>query len=122
VAFFAAPIAFGRFNPYTQSKRKPMGTLSNEFPTDTTFSSDNGTSTASELKDRIGTRVQTMLDQASEKLSGAKARVSTAASSARSTAGAKVETMGDMMHKHPLATIAIGLGAGYILGRIMARR
>jgi ElaB/YqjD/DUF883 family membrane-anchored ribosome-binding protein len=101
-----------------------MGTLSNEFP-DTSFSSDNGTSAAEvkeDLKARIGTRVQSMLDGASEKLSGAKTRVSSAASTARTTAGEKVETIGDLMHRHPLATIAIGLGAGYILGRLMARR
>ena len=100
-----------------------MGTLG-EFP-DTTFSSDNGTSVSEvkeELKARIGSRVQSMLDGASEKLSGAKARVSSAASTARVTAGEKVETIGDQMHKHPLATIAIGLGVGYILGRLMARR
>lgn len=99
-----------------------MGTLSNEFPPDTSFSADNGASTATELKDKISSRVQTMLDGASEKLAGAKARVSSAASTARTTAGEKVETVGDLMHKHPLATIAIGLGAGYILGRLMARR
>ena len=102
-----------------------MATLSSEFP-DTTFSADNGTSTAADVKDdlknRIGSRVQTMLDGASEKLSGAKSRVTSAASTARATAGEKVETMGDLMHRHPLATIAIGLGAGYILGRLMARR
>jgi ElaB/YqjD/DUF883 family membrane-anchored ribosome-binding protein len=99
-----------------------MATLSNEFP-DTSFSSDNGTasSTAGELKDRISSRVQTMLDGASEKLSGAKAKVSSAASTARSTAGEKVESIGDVMHRHPIATIAIGLGVGYILGRLMAR-
>lgn len=101
-----------------------MATLSNEFP-DTSFSSDNGTSAADikdELKSKIGARVQTMLDGASEKFSGAKARVSSAASTARATAGEKVETMGDLMQKHPIATIAIGLGVGYVLGRLMARR
>lgn len=99
-----------------------MGTLSSDTP-DTSFSSDNGTSAgAGELKDRISSRVQSMLDEASEKLTGAKTRVTSAASSARATAGAKVESMGDIMHRHPLATIAIGLGAGYILGRLMARR
>ena len=97
-----------------------MGTLSTEFP-DTSFTPDNGTTTTSELKDKISSRVQTMLDGASEKLSGAKARVTSAASSARSTAGEKVESVGDLMHRHPIATIAIGLGVGYILGRIMAR-
>jgi ElaB/YqjD/DUF883 family membrane-anchored ribosome-binding protein len=96
-----------------------MGTISNEFP-DTSFSSDNGTT--AELKEKIGTRVQSMLDGASEKLSGARSRVSSAASSARTTAGEKVESMGEMRHRHPLVTIAIGLGVGYILGRLMARR
>jgi len=101
-----------------------MATISTEFP-DTSSSGDNGTSATDikeELKSRIGSRVQTMLDGASEKLSGAKARVSSAASTARATAGEKVDTMGDMMQKHPLATIAIGLGVGYVLGRLMARR
>ncbi len=97
-----------------------MGTLTNESP-DTSFSSDNGTTTTGELKEKISSRVQSMLDGASEKLSGAKARVSSAASTARSTAGEKVESVGDLMHRHPIATIAIGLGVGYILGRIMAR-
>ncbi|HUQ05129.1 MAG TPA: DUF883 C-terminal domain-containing protein [Kofleriaceae bacterium] len=98
-----------------------MGTLSNEFP-DTSFSSDNGTTaTAGELKEKISSRVQSMLDGASEKLSGAKARVSSAASTARTTAGEKVESVGDIMHRHPIATIAIGLGVGYIIGRLMAR-
>lgn len=101
-----------------------MATLSSDSK-ETGFSGDNGTS-ASEMKDelktRIGSRVQSMLDGASEKFSGAKARVSSAASTARSTAGEKVESMGDLMHRHPLATIAIGLGVGYILGRVMARR
>lgn len=101
-----------------------MATLSSESP-GTTFSTDNGTSAAEikdDLKSRIGSRVQSMLDGASEKFSGAKARVSSAASTARTTAGEKVEFMGGVMHRHPLATIAIGLGVGYILGRLMARR
>lgn len=100
-----------------------MGTLTSDF-NESTFSSDNGTS-ASEMKDElksIGSRVQSMLDSASERLSGAKTRVRSAASTARTTAGEKVETLGDLMHRHPLATIAIGLGVGYILGRVMAAR
>ncbi len=101
-----------------------MGTLSSDI-NESTFSSDNGTSASEmkdELKSRIGSRVQSMLDGASERLSGAKTRVRSAASTARTTAGEKVESMGDLMHRHPLATIAIGLGVGYLLGRFMAAR
>jgi ElaB/YqjD/DUF883 family membrane-anchored ribosome-binding protein len=99
-----------------------MGTLGSEFP-DTSFSSDNGTSAAKDhLTSRIGSRVQTMLENASEKFSGARSTVSSAASKARVQAGEKVETVGGIMHKHPLATIAVGLGVGYVLGRLMARR
>ena len=101
-----------------------MGTLSSEFPPDTSFSADNGTSAGAKdhLTSRIGTRVQSMLEGASEKLSGARSTVSSAATKARAQAGEKVETVGGIMHKHPLATIAIGLGVGYVLGRLMARR
>lgn len=101
-----------------------MATLSNEFP-DTSFSSDNGAKAGDEkehLTSRIGSRVQSMLDGASEKLSGARSSVSSAASRARATAGDQVESMGGIMHKHPIATIAVGLGVGYIIGRLMARR
>ena len=101
-----------------------MGTLTSEFP-ETSFTGDNG-ARASDVKEhltsRIGSRVQSMLEGASEKLSGARSSVSSAASRARVQAGDKIETVGGIMHKHPIATIAIGLGVGYVLGRLMAAR
>jgi ElaB/YqjD/DUF883 family membrane-anchored ribosome-binding protein len=111
-------------NP-NENEEKTMATLGSEFP-ETSFSSDNGATRAADVKEhltsRIGSRVQSMLENASEKFSGAKSSVSSAASKARVQAGDKIETVGGIMHKHPLATIAIGLGAGYLLGRLMARR
>lgn len=101
-----------------------MGTHTSEFD-ETKYSSDNGTGPSEmkdELKTRIGSRVQSMLDNASERLSGATTRVRSAASTARTTAGEKVDSMGELMRRHPIATIAIGLGVGYILGRVMAAR
>lgn len=101
-----------------------MATINTEFPKDF---SDNGTT--KEVKDqvehltaKIGARVQTMLDGAQEKLSGAKDTAFSAASRARASAGDKVDTLGSMMQKHPIATIAIGCAAGYLLGRLTARR
>ena len=37
-----------------------MATINTEFP-DTSFSPDNGATSAAELKDRIGSRVQSMI-------------------------------------------------------------
>lgn len=69
----------------------------------------------------IGDRIQHALDDAQSRLSDAGQRLSRATTKARDFAGEKVDTLGDIMQKHPLATIAIGLGVGYVIGRLMAR-
>ena len=36
-------------------------------------------------------------------------------------AGSAVETLSEVIGEHPIATICVGLGVGYALGRLMSR-
>jgi CheY-like chemotaxis protein len=72
--------------------------------------------------DGLGARVHTMIDGARDRVTGAGHRVAEAATRARSFAGDNVDSLGGVMGRHPLVTIALGLGLGYFLGRMMARR
>ncbi len=69
----------------------------------------------------IGERIQGALEDAQTRLTDAGARLSKATSRARDVAGDKFESLGSLMAKHPVATVAIGLGVGFVIGRLMAR-
>ncbi|HVK73638.1 MAG TPA: hypothetical protein VM734_09965 [Kofleriaceae bacterium] len=69
----------------------------------------------------IGERIQGALDDAQSRLSDAGARLTRSASRARELASERVESLTELMQRHPIATIAIGLGVGFVIGRLMAR-
>jgi ElaB/YqjD/DUF883 family membrane-anchored ribosome-binding protein len=70
----------------------------------------------------LGARVHTMIDGARDRVTGAGHRVADVATRARTIAGENVDSLGTLMKRHPLVTIGLGLGLGYVIGRLMARR
>ena len=69
----------------------------------------------------IGERIQSALDDAQTRLSDAGQRLSRSAARAREMATQRIDSLGELMQRHPVATIAVGLGVGFVLGRLMAR-
>jgi ElaB/YqjD/DUF883 family membrane-anchored ribosome-binding protein len=55
------------------------------------------------------------VEQVAERLGAMKAR-------ARDSLDGAIKDLGAAMARHPVATVAIGLGAGYVLARLLARR
>jgi ElaB/YqjD/DUF883 family membrane-anchored ribosome-binding protein len=53
---------------------------------------------------------------------GAADRMSSIKDGARDRGAALLKDLGGAMSRHPIATVAIGLGAGYLLARLRARR
>jgi len=60
-------------------------------------------------------------DGISNGLHDAGARIVDFKDDAARSLGKRVDTLGAMMKKHPLLSIGIGLGAGYVLARIIHR-
>jgi ElaB/YqjD/DUF883 family membrane-anchored ribosome-binding protein len=95
-----------------------------------TLSKDNGVGgmgnrieeTANALGDRISSTISGAGERVARAASGASDRVSSAASSAKDRGGALIDSLGTMMKQHPFATIAIGLGVGFVVAKLMARR
>jgi ElaB/YqjD/DUF883 family membrane-anchored ribosome-binding protein len=63
------------------------------------------------LKAHLGDAV----DEVAERMSEMKARASDSLAVA-------IKDLGAAMSRHPVATVAIGVGAGYVLARLLARR
>ncbi len=89
--------------------------------------------TASSLGDRVGAaiggagdRVGAAIGGAGERvgaaIGGAGERISTASTGAQRQASRLFETLTATMARHPLATIAVGLGVGFVIARAIARR
>lgn len=72
--------------------------------------------------DTIADSVQTLVDQGAETLDTIKARVSEVTDDARSKGAALLERTTDLVKQHPLTSLLVAFGAGYIAMRITTSR
>jgi ElaB/YqjD/DUF883 family membrane-anchored ribosome-binding protein len=78
----------------------------------------NPASASAKSGDSIADSVQTLVDQGAETLGTIKARVSEATDGARTQAARVVDRTTELVTEHPMKSLAIAFGIGYVAMRI----
>ena len=86
-----------------------------------TIRTDKPGNSLEETSHQIGERIQGALEDAQTRLTEAGQKLSRATSRAKDLASDRAESLATLMSEHPVATIAVGLGVGFLIGRLMAR-
>ncbi|MGE0546318.1 MAG: hypothetical protein AB7O24_08370 [Kofleriaceae bacterium] len=66
-------------------------------------------------------RVQDVIGNVADRVGHVAERVGDAGGRMKDSASRRIETVGDLISKHPIAALAIGLGVGYLFARIRRR-